>query len=202
MTLLDKINKADFKKTLNALKYSYFTNGKYNMNIIGVRSSTEKCTNTFCDYLVLEYKDRNNKNVRNVYPITTNPGRYYMEHPLNISGCSILVPNQYKGAYTFGLHKKSYRALVQSKPVLVYRDNNKDNTFDFNKRTIVEGIFGINIHKAGNNSTLVDKWSAGCQVFAKSKDFYDFMSRVELQTKNGLGDKFTYTLIDEKDILY
>jgi hypothetical protein len=38
------------------------------------------------------------------------------------------------------------------------------------EENIGEGIFGINIHKAGSRvegSTQIDKWSAGCQVFSK-----------------------------------
>jgi hypothetical protein len=42
-------------------------------------------------------------------------------------------------------------------------------------------------------SKLVDKWSAGCQVFANSKDFAIF---VDLSKKSGL-KFFTYTLLEE-----
>ena len=67
----------------------------------------------------------------------------------------------------------------------------------FTKETT--GNYGINIHKAGQNSQDVDKWSAGCQVFQKSNDFADFM---DLTTKhrNLYGNSFTYTLIDERAI--
>ena len=200
MDLYSKCKNANFESVLKKLNYKYFSNGSYDMNIIGVRSSRTTCDDKFCDYLILEYKDKNGKLNKHIYPITTCPGRYYLLHPMSSLGCAILVPGQYKGAYTFGLHKSQYRALVQIKPLKIYRDNNKDSIFDYNKASIKQGIYGINIHKAGANSSLVHTWSAGCQVFAKSKDFYEFMSLVELQEKNGLGNKFTYTLIDEKDI--
>ena len=63
---------------------------------------------------------------RKIYPITTDPGFKSRTNPMNNSGCAILAPNQYRGCWTFGYHKGRYEALVQTKPVKVYRDNNKE----------------------------------------------------------------------------
>lgn len=202
MNLEVKIRNTDLSEILIRKGYSYFRRGKYNMNIIGVRADNKNVTNNFCDCIVVEYIDNHGNNTQFVYPCTTNPGRNSLLHPSNNNGCAILVPGQYKGAYTFGLHKKSYRALVQIKPVKVYRDNNRDKVYDLDPNTIEEGIFGINIHKAGKDSILVDNWSAGCQVFKRDADFQHFLSVLELQVKAGLGDKFTYTLITESDLDY
>ena len=75
----------------------------------------------------------------------------------------------------------------------------KDNKFDLNPLSIDKGIFGINIHKAGDNSTLVDGWSYGCQVLAKSIDFNALMRLVE-RSASIYGNSFTYTLINEDDL--
>jgi hypothetical protein len=52
------------------------------------------------------------------------------------------------------------------------RDNNKDETIDYNNITTIvdEGYFGINIHRSNpyDQSYAINKWSAGCQVFKKS----------------------------------
>jgi hypothetical protein len=69
--------------------------------------------------------------------------------------------------------------------------------YDENK--IDEGLFGINIHKAGDNSTFVENWSEGCQVFKKSKDFEEFMT-ICRKDRNIHGNSFTYTLIETTDI--
>ena len=61
-------------------------------------------------------------------------------------------------------------------------------------------MFGINIHKAGDSSVVVDGWSAGCQVLARSFDFNELMNLVTLATSIW-GDRFTYTLLEEKDLL-
>ena len=95
-----------------------------------------------------------------------------------------------------GYHKGQYEALIQRGLVQVYRDNNRDNILDF--ASIQEGIFGINIHKAGVDSAYVDNWSAGCQVFKRSSDFMAFM---EICKKSAAlyGNKFTYTLLTSND---
>ena len=60
--------------------------------------------------------------------------------------------------------------------------------------------FGINIHKAGADSTYVENWSEGCQVFKKSADFEEFMTIVR-KSKDIHGNSFTYTLIESSDIV-
>jgi putative heme degradation protein len=116
----------------------------------------------------------------------------------NSAGVARLVEGQYRGSHTLGLHQGKYEALRQQKPVKVYRDKNKDMNFD--EDVIQEGIFGINIHKAGADSTYVENWSEGCQVFKKSADFEEFMS-ICRKAAAIHGKSFTYTLINSKEII-
>ncbi len=67
-------------------------------------------------------------------------------------------------------------------------------------KKIQEGVFGINIHKAGADSTYVENWSEGCQVFKRAKDFDEFMA-ICRKAKDIHGNSFTYTLIETKDIV-
>ena len=71
---------------------------------------------------------------------------------------------------------------------------------DYNLATIEEGIFGINIHRSNpaQASVVNEKWSAGCQVFSSPKDFDEFMAIID-EASRLWGDKFTYTLLEEKD---
>ena len=195
--LLDKCLDVDFEKILKSKGYSYFTNGIYNLNIIGVRSKDSKeSVNVFNDALILIYSAEDGKHIE-VFPITTDPGLYYLKNNLSIKGCAILKEGQVRGGWQIGLHQGKYKALVQKKPVTVYRDSNKDSKLDFvNEET---GMFGINIHKSGESSTQVDRWSAGCQVFARVKDFNKFMNLVQ-KGNNKYGNSFTYTLINETDL--
>ena len=121
---------------------------------------------------------------------------------MNKDGVAILKPGQYRGSHKLGLHQGKYEALRQQKPVKVYRDNNKDGKYDMIEENVHEGIFGINIHKAGkfvNGSTQIDKWSAGCQVFSKESDFNEFME-ICRKARDIWGNSFTYTLIESNDI--
>lgn len=194
---------ADFEKIFKAKGYVYYGSQPYDLNIIGVRNDfTDRVTNKFDDAIVVEYKVPSGSIRRVIYAATTEPGAEYMIHPLS-KGSAILVPGQYRSAYTIGLHRGKYQALCQRIPLPVYRDNNKDMIYDMNPNTIEKGIFGINIHRAGRcaESTLVDNWSAGCQVISDPKNFNSFMTLAKLQIKQGLGDKFTYTLLNSSDII-
>jgi hypothetical protein len=69
----------------------------------------------------------------------------------------------------------------------------------YDELKIQEGVFGINIHKAGADSTYVENWSEGCQVFKKSADFDEFMVIIR-NSKDIHGNSFTYTLIESTDL--
>ena len=199
MSLATKCAIADFKKIFARKGYAFFTKGEYNLNIIGVRHKGSKVTNKFDDCLVVIYNTNNKEEVRRVFTCTTLPGKKAMEHPTAIKGTAILKEGQYRGAYQIAYHKGKYKALCQRKPLTVYRDGNKDDKFDLNPLSIDKGIFGINIHKAGDNSTLVDGWSYGCQVLYKSIDFNALMRLAE-RSASIYGNSFTYTLINEDDL--
>lgn len=194
----------DFENLFKTKGYAYFTKGNYNLNIIGVRNSEREITNLFDDILVVIYNSgKDQKPIRKLYKITTEPGLYYMkEHILNNAGAAILVPAQYRGCWKIGMHKGTQRALVQVKPVKVYRDGNKNDIYDMNPETIENGIFGINIHRASKEGITrnINKYSAGCQVFNSVQDFTSFMYLCDKQAEL-YGNSFTYTLVNEDDLV-
>ena len=174
-------------------------NKGYDVNIVGVRNSSTgtKVTNVFDDNITLSFKDETGTWQFYSWMNTTDPGKKGVMEFHNKDGVARLVPNQYRGSHTIGLHQGKYEALRQAKAVKVYRDANKDLNYDENK--ITEGVYGINIHKAGQDSTWVENWSEGCQVFKRVKDFDEFMKIVKKSAKIH-GNSFTYTLIESKDI--
>jgi len=170
----------------------------YQLNIVGVRNAQSQ-PNKFDDSIFVFYKDDKNDWVEKEYPATTDTGMFYLLNPMSNLGAAMLKEGQYVDSYKQGLHKETYLALVQDKPVTTYRDYDRDAVFDiFTKETT--GNYGINIHKAGANSQNVDTWSAGCQVFQKSADFDDFMDKTT-KHRNSYGNSFTYTLVDERAIM-
>jgi hypothetical protein len=173
-------------------------NKGFDVNIVGVRNSStgQKVTNAFDDCLTISYKEKGEWKFH-CWPATTDPGKKGVLEYHNAAGVARLVEGQYRGSHGIGLHQGKYEALKQAKNVKVYRDANKDLNYDENK--IQEGLFGINIHKAGADSTYVENWSEGCQVFKKSADFDAFMAIVR-KSRDIHGNSFTYTLIESSDI--
>jgi len=184
---------------VKAKSYAWFEGAKdYDVNIVGVRNSAtgDKVTNLFDDHLTLSYKVGGEWKFH-CWPATTDPGTKGVMQYGNKAGVARLVEGQYRGSHIIRLHGGKYEALGQNKPVKVYRDPNKDMKYDENK--IAEGVFGINIHKAGADSTYVENWSEGCQVFKRAKDFEEFMV-ICRKARDIHGNSFTYTLIESADI--
>ena len=199
-----KYTREQIKDTVEGLGYKYFTGDNYDVNIIGIRNSDTngKITNKFDDIITISFRDENGDWQYYEYECTTDPGDDWMENPwIADKGCAVLKPGQYRGSHKLRLHSGKYLALGQKKPVTVYRDDNKDDVYDTDEDTIKEGIYGINIHRSNpyDESYYVNKWSAGCQVFKKVKDFNMLMD-ICYKAKDQWGNSFTYTLIESKNI--
>jgi hypothetical protein len=138
------------------------------------------------------------------WSITTEPGVFYQKNPLSKLGAAVLVPGQYKKAYQLGLHqgRSNHPALVQTgNKVKVYRDNDRDGIAE-ETGVIEEGFFGINIHRASaaGSTASIGRHSAGCQVFQKIQDQKELLQLCE-QFKALTGNRFTYTLLREKELV-
>ena len=190
------------EKAVKGKGYAWFEGTKdYDLNIVGVRNSAtgNKVTNVFDDKITVSYK-LNGEWQFHVWNATTDPGKKGVIEYHNTAGVARLVEGQYRGSHSIGLHQGKYKALKQAKPVKVYRDPNRDMTYDETK--IAEGIFGINIHRssATGTSTYVENWSEGCQVFSTVTDFDKFMALCEKASAIH-GNSFTYTLIESVDLV-
>jgi len=194
------------KKALEEKNYKWFNddaNKGYDVNIVGIRniSTGKKITNVFDDLITISFKDEKGVWQYFEWANTTDPGKKSMLewNKMGIKGgCARLVPNQYRSVWSIDKHQGKYDALCQRNGnVKVYRDADFDLEYDENK--ITEGMYGINIHKAGKDSTWVENWSAGCQVFKRVKDFDEFMKICRKAAKIH-GNKFSYTLLNSDDI--
>jgi hypothetical protein len=176
----------------------------FDLNLCGIRVPSS--SNTFDDLLGCAYRDVvGGPLILEVWPGTTDPGKAYLVDPAaGVSGTAILVAAQYRSLWKLGYHRESVKgkvdpAFVQqgSKPAKVFRDGNRDSVLDMDPATIVEGWFGINGHKAGPDSAIVDRHSAGCQVWKRHVDhdraLYLGRKQVELHPT---WTEFTYTLFD------
>ena len=188
--------------------YKYFTddnNKSYDVNIIGIRNDETKgrVTNAFDDTMTISYKNEDGEWQYHEFNCTTDPGTHWVENILNDRGVAILKPGQYRGSHKLRLHQGKYLALGQKKHMKIYRDANLDGQYDLIEESVKDELIGINIHRAtgraGNKSSRVYKWSAGCQVIADNDDWHQFLDIC--QTAREIhGNSFSYTLINSKDI--
>lgn len=138
------------------------------------------------------------------WTITTDPGVYWLNHPMNPGGTAIMKPGQYVNAYQLGIHiRQDHPALIQTGgQITVYRDNNLNNTYEIILGSEITGFFGVNIHRSNATGTTpaIGQWSAGCQVFPRKSDHDELLRlcRAYLTTTNNF---YTYTLVEEKDLI-
>jgi hypothetical protein len=179
------------KYTIEELKTEFLLK-KYNwfdhINFVGIRSNAD-LPNKFDDLFgVID----NNK--IEWFTCTTNAGTHWLKNLLNPKGAALLKPNQYVDTWKIGMHQGKYEAFCQAKPVTVYRDKNLNDKSD-ESLTLDTGLFGINIHRANEKSisSIIDKWSAGCQVLNNPADFHKVLTLAK-ESKKPL---FSYTLLKE-----
>jgi len=167
----------------------------YNLNYGGIRDMGGQWNDEF--FMFWKYKGK--------WSIiswmgTTDPGAYYLKNPLSVIGTAILSEGQHRGLFKEGLHKGLYPALVQAKPVKVYRDADKDEIPEIDKQISEIDMFGINSHRAHQDVEIrtIGKYSAGCQV-TLNPDEYEIMLRLAIYSFKYWGDTLTYTLFNKTD---
>lgn len=180
-----------------------FRTGLYEINVFGIRSVNSQ-SNQFDDIIGVAWKGK-----KGTYCLTgaatTDPGKYYLQNPMNKNGTIIMVPGQYLNCYHIGLHAGKYDCFKQVGPMGYVRDNNKDTVLDFKlyrypdlkKIHYFEGINGTNLHRASEWKIiqLVERYSAGCQV-VQDPTFYSRLLSVRDVAINNGQVLFDYTLFE------
>lgn len=193
-----------YKPSIEILKKALLKRGyplktkTYELNIIGIRNDNSK-PNSFDDTLCVLFKDEYGDETLLCFSCTTDPGLYWLKHPMNIKGCAIMKEGHYPNVYKLGLHR-GYKALEQIGKICFVRDNDKDAELDFKDGYEINEVIKANIHHAAlpENSTIVEKWSAGCQVINKGwNEFIELCQKSKLITEQ---NRFSYTLININDI--
>lgn len=192
---------------VRAHNFAIFTHGDYNVNLVALRSpqpndATPQSENTYNDRFFCVFK-KGGQWISRTWNCTADPGIHFQRFPMNPRGCGALyAPQQVRGGYRLGLHRGKSKALVQSptgNQVRVYRDDDRSGVFDFDSSTVEVG-FGFNIHKGpSTEATGVDRASAGCVVFRKSREF---ATLIKICTKSAAqyGNSFTFTVLDAPEM--
>jgi hypothetical protein len=185
---LENLTLESVKKAVLSKGYSWFLD---KVNIVGIRTNNNT-PDAWNDFLCIEFKG-----IFYAFKGTTRPGVYWLQHPMREEGTFVMAPGQYVDCWQKGLHS-GYPALVQCKPVKGYRDKDKDNIVDPDTTKIYLDGQGVDIHHAHKfvTQSVIDKYSAGCQVIDKYSDWCEFF---ELYGESNQ-TLFSYTLILEGDI--
>jgi len=173
-------------------------NGIYELNLIGIRNDSSR-PNSFDDTLCVLFKDEYEDDTVLYFSCTTDPGLYWLKNPLHVRGCAIMKEGYYQDVYKVGIHR-GYKALEQVGKIRFVRDNDKDTELDFKGEDEINEIIKANIHRASlsETSTVVDKWSAGCQVINKGwQEFIELCEKAKLITEY---NRFSYILINVNDL--
>ena len=190
------------RNTCEHLEYAFFSEGVFNLMLFGIRNQIVN-SNTYNDRIGVIYRDQYDVLTVEVFPGTTDPGRFFLKNPLVVDGTAILPPGQYRGMFKIGTHK-GYEALVQNIPLKVWRDHNRDAVLDIPVKDVRSDASGIDLHRGPiYNPGLepqIGSWSAGCQVLQYYFHFMHLMSLANV-SKGLYGNSFTYTLFDEAQLV-
>jgi hypothetical protein len=114
---------------------------------------------------------------------------------VNRPGLGQLQPSQMVDKYKLGNYL-GHPALLDNGGLPVYRDKLKQNKIEYTLKTTGAHYY---FHRSGQNQTIVNNYSEGCQVFQNWKDHEYFIKLCKEHEKRH-GNSFTYTLIEERDI--
>lgn len=162
--------------------------------ILGVQSHED----TFDEFDDKFYLFKGEKFVM-VMPGTTNAGTTGLKNynRYNSKGCAVIKTNEwYYDLWKPGYHKGKMPALVQNKPILYYRDWNKNNRVE-EMGELYKGMIGINFHTVLYSKQLsfwrkfIGGWSVGCQVVNHIGDYYKCLDLIGNQST------ISYCLIKE-----
>src|SRR5690606_6980092 len=140
-----------------------------------------------------------------IFPATTDPGRRYLNRPINSSGTAIVKPGHYRGLWKKGPHgSRRIDAFRQNNPVTAFRDRDLDNYLDMAGVREETGVFWINLHPPpsgpGAPPRQIGPWSAGCQVPASWDAFADLRRLRDLQIRHTGADSFSCSLLTSQVI--
>lgn len=123
---------------------------------------------------------------------TTEPSKYWTEHPMQPGGAARVQFGQYT-SWQVGIHNGSHEALVQTGgPITITRDRNYDYKRD--NDPVQTGFYGINQHWGYDlpHDNMANS-SAGCLVGRTKQGHREFMSIIKADPRYKANDRFIFT---------
>jgi hypothetical protein len=159
-----------------------FAGWKAGVTLIAVRSAADT-PDAFDDkaYVFECARDGERPKFFMVASCTTHPGVDVLQQfaaKYNPAGAPVLKADQFVyDSHAYGLHQGKYAAYRQVKPMLYFRDTDRDAKAE-EIGPLQNGIIMANVHRANpNRESVINKnWSAGCIVMNNPGKFAAFMT--------------------------
>lgn len=184
--------------------YSVFLSKPYDINLVIIRG--EYLPDHFNCKLLIFYKNEEETVNSHIFPITSYPGNYWIDNPMQPAGCAVITEGQHRGCWQLGFHYQ-IPALVNTNPnrpiswVRVPRGSRQLQREVLLKLKKESGAVGLNLHPVmDQNNLTVGQDSAGCPVVQHLAHFNLIMDLVRMQVAQGLGSNFTLTVIHKDDL--
>lgn len=138
-----------------------------------------------------------------VYSCTIDPGRYWLNQPMNPAGTARIIEGIYK--YKLGMHR-GHKALNQYAKVTVNRYSPHQNAKPWVKwkdepfSLTQTGFFAIDIHAKSSSSKFVEMASAGCTVLNSTwtdPPWSEFYSTIEKAILDHSQAYICYCVVDQ-----
>ena len=192
--ILQRVKSAGFK---------VFDNGRWDVNLVAIRSK-DRTAGAYDDLICIAAREYvNGPRVCRYYPCTVDPGaEWEARGGMRPEGVAVVANGQHRGAYSIGIHRRgsktAHEALVQTGPIAIYRDANRDGRIDMTGPRLEGQRVFCNIHKGGTYGQAVGLWSAGCTAIPRPW-FTDFMYHIKKQIEfNPSWKTYTYTILPEE----
>lgn len=158
-------------------------------------SPNDNAPNSFNDLRVALTLRNGKPAILGKWEATTEPGKFYTDHPMHPSGAARIAFGQYKAwvAGTHGSGAGAHESLVQRGVIRVHRDLNRDFQRDDSDPVDTGASFGVNQHW-GYDLPLADigKASAGCLVGRTRAGHRSFMSIVKADPRYTVNNGYRF----------
>jgi hypothetical protein len=171
--------------------------------LVSIRGSSPLGTNSFDDRAGTVYRDHQGELHVKLYDATNDPGDYWLNNPPKPEGTAVPCAGYYTGAMVLGNHKGKPGLLNRGLTPVTFNRYLSDGNggWKVNKENVSKYV-GLNIHRAGTASTQVDRWSAGCTVFARSADMDEVLKTCKkgLDFCDGGTLYFSYAILEDIEV--
>lgn len=181
---------------MKAKGYAVFEGAKQpDLNVVGLRNP-HGTLDAFDDAVCAFHRSILTGWAFYIWTATLDPGKPSIEKPTRSDGTAVMAVGQTRGAFTFGMHHGEYECLSPAVPIPVLRYKSAADYATGKGTPSTSSSTQIHHASSSHTSTVVGPWSEGCAVFASAVDFAELMKLCHKQTSAGLGDRFTWTVLE------